>query len=329
MNDQIKTHELAGQFNTLTPEKVIHSVESAGHTPSGRVAILNSYENRVYRIELENGDSLVGKYYRPGRWRTETILEEHRFLRELADEEIPVAVPLALQNGQTIDEIQGIRFSLFPRVLGRSPQELNEESLRRVGHLIARIHNVGARNEAAHRIQLTPDTYGRQNLEYLLENNHIPVEAAKHYELTVLGLLERIEPMFREVSLQRIHGDCHFGNLIETQKGITFLDFDDMVMGPVVQDIWMLVPSIDAHGLEQRKILLEAYQEFREFDATQLRLIEPLRALRFIHYSTWIARRFEDPAFQRTFSYFGTLQYWQDEINDLREQIARIDSYYC
>ncbi len=329
MKDQIKTHELAQVFNELTPEKVIHSVESAGHEPTGRVAILNSYENRVYRIELENGDSLVGKYYRPGRWSNETILEEHQFLKELADEEIPTVVPLTLRNGSTIDEINGIRFSLFPRVLGRSPQEMDAEMLKIVGHLIARIHNVGARSRAMHRISLTPATYGRQNLEYLLENNHIPEEAARLYELVVRGLLERIEPMFEGVALQRIHGDCHFGNLIETRQGITFLDFDDMVMGPVVQDIWMLVPSIDALGLEQRKVLLAAYQEIRDFDATQLRLIEPLRALRFVHYSTWIARRFQDPTFQRMFSYFGTLQYWQNEINDMREQIARIDDFYC
>ncbi|MBN2715771.1 MAG: serine/threonine protein kinase [Deltaproteobacteria bacterium] len=328
MTDAIKSHDLAHVFNELTPEKVIHSVESAGHEPTGRVAILNSYENRVYRIELENGDSLVGKYYRPGRWSNETILEEHAFLKELAAEEIPTAVPLTLQNGSTIDEINGIRFSLFPRVIGRSPQEMDDEALKRTGRLIARIHNVGERQKALHRLELTPATYGKKNLEYLLENNHIPVEAAKHYELTVLGLLERIDAMFTHAPLQRIHGDCHFGNLIETRDGFSFLDFDDMVMGPVVQDIWMLVPSIDAHGMKQREVLLEAYREFRAFDDFQLRLIEPLRALRFIHYSTWIARRFDDPTFQRMFSYFGTLQYWQNEINDLREQIARIDNFY-
>lgn len=329
MTDDIKSHELAHVFNELTPEKVIHSVESAGHMPTGRVAILNSYENRVYRIELENGESLVGKYYRPGRWSNETIFEEHQFLKELAAEEIPTSVPLTLQNGSTIDEIGGIRFSLFPRVLGRSPQEMDDEMLKITGRLIARIHNVGARQKASHRLELTPEVYGRANLEYLLENNHIPVEAAKHYELTVIGLLERIGPMFNHASLQRIHGDCHFGNLIETRDGFTFLDFDDMVMGPVVQDIWMLVPSVDEHGMQQRKVLLRAYQEFRDFDPTELRFIEPLRALRFIHYSTWIAKRFDDPTFQRMFSYFGTLQYWQNEINDLREQIARIDNFYC
>ena len=329
MTDEIKSHALAHVFNELTPEKVIHSVESAGHVPTGRVAILNSYENRVYRIELENGESLVGKYYRPGRWSNDTILEEHQFLKELAAEEIPTSVPLTLQSGSTIDEINGIRFSLFPRILGRSPQEMDDDMLKLAGHLIARIHNVGARHKATHRLSLTPETYGLQNLNFLLENDCIPEEAARLYELTVHGLMERISPMFSDVTLQRIHGDCHFGNLIETRDGFTFLDFDDMVMGPVVQDIWMLVPSIDEHGMHQRKVLLSAYQEIRDFDATQLRLIEPLRALRFIHYSTWIAKRFDDPTFQRMFSYFGTLQYWQNEVNDLREQIARIDNFYC
>lgn len=303
------------------------SVESAGHHPTGRVVILNSYENRVYRLELEDGNWLVGKYYRPGRWSNETILDEHHFLKELAAEEIPVAVPLTLRNGSTIDEIDNIRFSLFPRIMGRSPQEMGEEELQRAGRLIARIHNVGERCPAEHRLSLTPEVYGVQNLEYLLENDHIPSEAKKNYELTVLGLIERISLMFTHAPLQRIHGDCHFGNLIDTPNGVTFLDFDDMVMGPVVQDIWMLCPSIDDHGLRQRDTLLDAYQEFRTFDESQLRLIEPLRALRFVHYSAWIARRFEDPTFKKTFSYFGTLQYWQNEINDLREQIARIDNY--
>lgn len=327
MEIKIQTHALATEFNNLTPDKVLNSVAAAGCEPTGRFVILNSYENRVYRLELEDGSWLVGKYYRPGRWTNETIFDEHRFLAELEEEEIPVSVPLKLKNGSTISEIDGIRFSLFPRVIGRSPQEMNEESLQRAGRLIARIHNVGERQVASNRLSLTPHVYGAQNLAYLLEHDHIPVEARENYAVTVKTLLERIEVLFSNVSSQRIHGDCHFGNLIETMNGITFLDFDDMVMGPVVQDIWMLVPSIDDHGLRQRDILVEAYQEFRTFNEYELRLIEPLRALRFIHYTTWIAKRFHDPIFLRTFSYFGTLQYWQNEINDLREQIARIDHF--
>jgi len=325
MADSIKEHPLAGQFNRLEPEQVIDAVEQGGNRCTGRFVILNSYENRVYQLQLEDESWVVGKFYRPGRWSRETILAEHDFLAELAEVEIPVACPLELGSGSTIGEVAGIYFSLFPRVGGRSPEELDDEQARVLGRLIARIHNIGAMRDTPHRIRLDVETYGRRNLEYLLEHDVLPAEARDIYAATVEMLLKRIEPRFAGVPYHRIHGDCHLANLIQTGKGPTFLDFDDMVIGPAVQDIWMLVPSYDEYGQRQRAVLLDAYGEFRDFEHSWLRLVEPLRALRFIHYSTWIARRWDDPTFKRTFSYFGTLQYWQKEIQDLREQIARID----
>ena len=325
MNAAINDHPLATRYNQLTPESVFQAVEVGGRRCTGRFIILNSYENRVYQLELDDDSWVVGKFYRPGRWSRETILDEHRFLAELEAEEIPVAAAVDLGDGNTIGEVSGIMYALFPRIGGRSPQELTDEQTKIAGRLIARIHNVGSRSEAPHRMKLTPETYGRDNLGFLLKNEIIPVEARDIYEATVHSLLARMEPLFLSVPVHRIHGDCHYANLIETSRGYTFLDFDDMVMGPAVQDIWMLVPSFDEYGQRQRDILLEAYGEMRTFETSWLRLVEPLRALRFIHYSTWIARRWQDPIFKKTFAHFGTLQYWQKEIQDLREQIARLD----
>jgi Ser/Thr protein kinase RdoA (MazF antagonist) len=324
MNDTIKQHPLADRFNRLIPDQVLDAVEQGGTRCTGRFIILNSYENRVYQLELEDESWVVGKFYRPGRWSKETILAEHSFLAELSAVEIPVAAPNELSPGETIGEIDGIYFSLFPRIGGRSPQELDNEQLAVLGRLIARVHNIGADRETTHRMRLTPETSGADNLKYLLQNDCIPVEARDIFAQTVEQLISSIEPLFTDVPVHRIHGDCHLANLIWTPNGPTFLDFDDMVVGPAVQDIWMLVPSFDTYGAEQRTALLKSYIDFRDFDPTWLRLIEPLRALRFVHYATWIARRWEDPTFKRTFTHFGTLQYWQKEIQDLREQIGRI-----
>ncbi len=318
-------HPLADQFHRLTPDDVFDAVEAGGRRCTGRFIILNSYENRVYQLELDDGTMVVGKFYRPGRWSREAILDEHRFLAELHAQEVPVVLPLELEPGETLGEVQGIPYALFPRVGGRAPEELTDEQLRILGRLLARIHNVGASGAAASRLALTPATYGTANLELLLERALIHDQVRAAYAATVYALVQRIELMFRHVPAHRIHGDCHLGNLLWTPDGPMFLDFDDMCVGPAAQDVWMLVPSADAEGDRQRETLLEAYREFRDFDRAWLRLVEPLRALRYVHYATWVARRWRDPTFQRTFTHFGTQQYWEREVQDLREQIARID----
>lgn len=319
------THALAGKFNDLTPENILDAVEAGGRRCTGRFIILNSYENRVYQLELDDESMVVGKFYRPGRWSKAAILAEHQFLRELHEVEIPVAMPIDLGDGETVRNVDGIYYSLFERKGGRNPEELGDEQTQMLGRLIARIHNIGAVAPAPERINLNPASYGRANLDFLLSHEIIPLDAVENYKVTVEALLMRIEPLFLGVKNIRIHGDCHFGNVLWTPDGATFLDFDDMANGPAVQDVWMLVPSYDDYGKRQRELLIEAYEAFREFDRTELRLIEPLRALRYIHYSSWIARRWDDPIFKRTFEYFGTVQYWQRETQDLREQIGRID----
>lgn len=330
MTDQpFGEHPLAGRFNHLTPDHVFDAVEVGGERCTGRFIVLNSYENRVYQLELDDGRMVVGKFYRPGRWSREALLDEHRFLFELEEAEVPVAVPMRLAGDETVGdlggEVAGIHYALFRRVGGRAPDELDDEQLGVLGRLLARIHNVGAGGTAPHRSRLTPDSYGLANLRFLLDNDVIPSEARDNYARTVEHLVQRIEPLFAGVPMHRIHGDCHPGNLLWTPQGPIFLDFDDMLTGPAVQDVWMLVPSYDAEGRRQREVLLEAYRSFRDFDPAWLRLVEPLRALRFVHYATWIARRWDDPVFKRTFAHFGTVVYWQREIQDLREQLARID----
>jgi len=325
MEGDFEHHPLADQFHQLTPEHVLDAVEAVGQRCTGRFSILNSYENRVYQLEFEDGTFVVGKFYRPGRWSRAAIAQEHAFIAELDELEIPVARPLELSPGETIGEVDGILYALFPRIGGRTPQELSDEQVKMLGRLIARIHNVGAVRDAPDRRQLTVDTYGYDNLDFLWDEDLIPPEAAENYAATVEALLERIEPMMEHIPCHRIHGDCHLSNLVWTPRGPTFLDFDDMVHGPAMQDVWMMVPSFDQEGARQRNVLIEAYREFRDFSDTWIRLVEPLRSLRFINYCTWIARRFLDPYFQRTFSHFGTVQFWQREIQDLQEQIARID----
>ena len=231
---------------------------------------------------------------------------------------------MELTPGETLAQVEGI-WPHFSCIGGRAPQELDDEQVRIVGRLLGRIHNVGARNDAPARIRLTTQTYGRDNLQYLIDEEVLPPEARDGYAAGVNALLERIEPLFVDVPVHRVHGDCHLGNLIWTPRGPTFLDFDDSLVGPAVQDVWMLVPSADDEGRRQRELLLEAYRQFRDFPSAWLRLVEPLRALRYIQYATWIARRRHDPIFPRTWTHFGTLQYWQLQMQDIREQIARID----
>jgi Ser/Thr protein kinase RdoA (MazF antagonist) len=324
--DDLTTHPLAERFFRLTPESVLSAVEVGGLRATGRFLILNSYENRVYQLELEDGRMVVGKFYRPGRWSEAAILAEHRFLAELEAEEIPVAAPLELEPGRTLGEVEGIYYALFPRVGGRAPEEPSDEQLRILGHYLARIHNAGARRVESDRPRIDPDTYGAENLAWLLAEGALPPEVRDLYASTVEVLLKRIRPLFLEVPCHRIHGDCHLNNLLWSQAGATFLDFDDFGTGPAMQDLWLLAAASDQEGHRQRDVLCEAYAEMRDFDPAWLRLVEPLRALRFIRYSTWIARRIKDPAFQRTFGHFGSLRYWQQEAQDLREQIARIDN---
>jgi len=308
-------------FFNLTPEIVMKAVEQSGFTPTGHCMALNSYENRVYDIKLEDDSHVVAKFYRPGRWSEEQIQEEHEFLFELKSEEITVCEPLHFADGKTIHQIQGIYYALWPRTGGRSADEFSDSQLQVLGRLLARIHNTGAAKETVSRMTLTGDSYGLQPLAFLEENDFLPVNCRTRYADAVKEIVEIYETLCKDVPLHRIHGDCHFGNLLYGNEGWFFLDFDDFLAGPAVQDVWMLVPARDQEGLRQREVFIEAYRMFRDFDASWLRLIEPLRALRFIRYAAWIAKRWDDPAFPPAFPHFGTASYWEDETQDLEDQV--------
>ncbi len=323
-------------FFELTPERILQSVESAGYQCTGRCMAMNSFENRVYDLELENEqgsggavqrNKIVAKFYRPGRWTKEQILEEHQFLLDLQEAEIPVIAPIPFPDGETLKlTLQGeIFYALFPKVGGRAPDEFTPEQLRQVGRLTARIHTVGAARKALHRRTLMPETYNRVELNWMLSGNLIPLEFRSRYTQLVLEILKVAQAQFQNVPMHRVHGDCHPGNLLwHPTQGAFFLDFDDMMNAPAAQDLWLLVPGRDEESLRMREHLLEGYEEMRGLDRTQLKLVESLRALRFIHYSVWLAQRWADPAFPRAFPQFGTHRYWQDETEDLERQLALI-----
>ncbi len=319
-------------FFELTPERVLEAVEKAGLICSGRCLALNSFENRVYDVELEeeaapSARRRVVKFYRPGRWSSEQILEEHLFLRDLVEAEIPAIAPIPFSDspGDTLRATpQGIFYAIFPKVGGRAPGELSDDQLIRVGRLLARVHVVGASRAAPHRIQISPETYGEANLTYLLDR-WLPAEFRGRYEAAAKEVLALSRAGFADAPVQRLHGDCHLGNLLMNSEGhFFFLDFDDMVRGPPIQDVWLLVSGRDEAARAQRSLLLEGYEELRAFDRKTLGLIEPLRALRFIHYTAWVARRWDDPAFPAAFPQFNTHRYWNDETADLEQQVRLI-----
>jgi Ser/Thr protein kinase RdoA (MazF antagonist) len=308
-------------FFNLTPEHILEAVEKTGRRSTGRCFALNSLENRVYEVEMEDGSKVVGKFYRPGRWSREQILEEHQFLKDLVESEIPVVPPMILHTGTTLAEAEGgILFSVFPKVQGRAPAELQEDQLVQLGRLIGRLHAVGAQKEASHRLKINPETYGIAPLKFL-KDNWLPPECAGRYVTVVEEIIKIITPWFDGIETHRIHGDCHLGNLLYSKDGPFFLDFDDMVTGPPVQDMWLIIPGQDDEARRFRDVFLEGYTEMRKFDQSTLRLVEPLRALRIVHYSAWVAKRWQDPAFPRVFTEFNTSRYWESEILDLTKQL--------
>lgn len=314
-------------FDRLQPQTILHAIESAGYMPTGEYTQLNSYENRVFDVRLEvsrnapdPSDRVIVKFYRPRRWSLEAIRDEHEFLADLQREGIPAVAPLPLENGQSILNFEGFELAIFPRVVGRMPQEFLAGELRQVGRTLARIHNVGSRKKARHRPSLNAKTYGWQVLPRL--ERFVYPELWRRYENVCTALLEHLDENLDENSFIRIHGDCHKGNLLHTGKEFFFVDFDDFCNGPTVQDFWMLLSGSldeDTAGEEQEEICL-GYEELREIP-DDWHLFEPLRALRIISYGAWIANRWNDPFFQKIFPAFTTYAYWLDELNRL-EQIA-------
>ncbi len=315
-------------YQGLTPDVVLDAVESAGHRCDGRLLALNSYENRVYQVGREEGPPLVAKFYRPGRWSDEAILEEHAFTLELAEREIPVVPPLRDAAGRTLHHFQGFRFALAPRCPGRAPELDDPDTLRWMGRFIGRIHAVGALGPFAHRPALTVASYGDESLAFLLENSFIPPDLEPAYRSVAEDVLARVRAAYAragQVALIRLHGDCHPGNVLWSESGPHFVDFDDCRMGPAIQDMWMLLSGDRGAMTGQLLDFLEGYEEFHDFDPAELHLLEALRTLRLLHYSAWLARRWADPAFPASFPWFNTQRYWQDQVLALREQAALLD----
>ena len=311
-------------FFRLTPDRVLEAVERAGFLPTGHCFPLNALENRVYDVRVDDDTHLVVKFYRPGRWSREAILEEHQMLFALLEAEIPVCAPLVQSDGESLHTAHGMQYAIWPRTGGRSPDELSDDEVAVLGHLLARIHNTGEALHLSHRRTLTAEHVVYEALDVLDDGDFLPPHCADRYRVAANGVAEVYEERSEGVPIHPIHGDCHVGNLLRGNDGWFFLDFDDMVRGPAAQDVWMLLPGRDAWAAQQREVLVEAYREFRPFDTRWLELIEPLRAFRFVFYAGWIAKRWGDPSFPDAFPHFGTDEYWENETRDLEEQLDRI-----
>jgi len=314
-------------YSELTPDRALNALASIGLRPDGRLLSLNSYENRVYQTWMEEGPPLVAKFYRPARWSDAQILEEHSFSRELADREIPVVAPLVVA-GATLHAFEGFRFTVFPRRGGRAPELDDVQTLEWIGRFLGRIHAVGATRDFRERPALDLDSYGVEPREWLLASGLIPAELVEAWTRATALALEGARRCYEragKVTGIRLHGDCHGGNVLWTDAGPHFVDFDDCRTGPAVQDLWMLLSGDRESMARQLANVLAGYEDFSEFDPRELHLVEALRTLRLIHYSAWIARRWDDPAFPAAFPWFGTQRYWQDRILELREQIAAME----
>ena len=315
-------------FAGLTPDCVMNAVDAAGFRCDGRLLALNSYENRVYQVGVEDGPPLVAKFYRPGRWSDAAIREEHGFVRELAEHELPVVAALPLADGASLGLFAGFRYALFPRQGGRAPELEAGAAFEQMGRLLGRMHAVGALRPFRERPALDIASFGEEPLAYLLAQGWLPPDLAEAYRGVAVHALERVracQARAGAVKTLRLHGDCYPGNILWTGGGPHFVDFDDSRTGPAVQDLWMLLAGGREERTRQLADLLAGYESFNDFDRRELHLVEALRTLRLIHYAAWLARRWNDPAFPAAFPWFNTPRYWQERILELREQLALMD----
>ena len=314
-------------YDALTPDAVIAAVESTGRVCDGRLLALNSYENRVYQVGIEDDEPLIAKFYRPGRWSRDQILEEHAFTLELQDAGLQVVAPLPDAQGRTLSRHETFQVALFPRRGGHAP-EPGGGLLELLGRSLGRLHAIAATRRFRYRQTLELEQYGRGSRDFLLEHDFIPAELVPAYESLADTLLERMRQILdarTTTRTQRLHGDCHVGNLLWRGENLWFVDFDDCLNGPAVQDLWMLLAGEREQQLRQLSELIEGYSMFHTFNAGELALVETLRTLRLMHYSAWLARRWNDPAFPRSFPWFNTGRYWAEHILALREQQAALD----
>ncbi|MBV1916215.1 MAG: serine/threonine protein kinase [Pseudomonadales bacterium] len=314
-------------FERLTPEFLLDAVESLGYLCDGRLFPLNSYENRVYQVGIEEAEPLICKFYRPDRWTKEQIFEEHRFCYELVEQEIPVVAPMKNDNGESLFEYDGFQFALFVRRGGHAPELDNLDHLLILGRLMGRIHLVGAVQPFEHRPTIDSQSYGHKSAE-LVGQHHIPDSLKESYVSLTRDLLQLVDEKIAavgEVPLIRCHGDCHVGNILWRDDTPHFVDFDDARMAPAIQDLWMFLSGDRSQQIGQLSELIEGYNEFGDFQPRQLGLIEPLRTLRILHHTAWLAQRWDDPAFPKAFPWFNTERYWGEHILELREQMFALD----
>ena len=313
-------------YSKLTPDTVIDAIESLGFLSDLRVFPLNSYENRVYQIGIEDADPLIAKFYRPGRWTREQILEEHQFCFALNALEIPVIAPLKI-NDASLFEFKGYRFSLYPRRGGHAPDLENLDTLHTLGQHLGRIHKVGQTERFSYRPEITLATFGENSQTFILDNHFIPASLLDAYKAISDQVIEQIANGLQRVDYDtlRLHGDCHPGNILARPDSLYLVDLDDARNGPAVQDLWMLISGEHTSQQAQISSLLEGYEEFCEFNTAELALIEPLRALRILHYAGWLAKRWQDPAFPLAFPWFNSERYWAEHILELKEQSSRLN----
>lgn len=313
-------------YDPLTPDCVIDAVEAAGYRCDARLLALNSYENRVYQVGIEDDQPVIAKFYRPDRWQREQILEEHQFTLELADADISVVAPLADSAGNTLQEYNGFSFALFPRRGGYPPELDNFDNLLVLGRTLGRIHAVGGAASFKHRQSICVQRMLADSRDFLLAE-FIPDALREAYDTLTRDLLERVTTLYAEVEPEdqiRVHGDCHVGNILWRDDTAHFVDLDDCCTAPAVQDLWMFLSGERHQQQLQLSELIEGYSEFCDFQPRQLRWVEALRTLRIVNYAAWLGRRWQDPAFPRSFTWFNTERYWAEQILELREQLAAL-----
>ena len=313
-------------FHDLTPDRVISLVETAlGVRCTNLFRPLNSYINRVYELEREDGGGLVAKFYRPGRWSTDALLDEHDFMRALVAAAVPIVAPLTLRDGGTLGGDGGLHFAVYPKKSGRIYDEYSDDQWLELGRLLGRVHTVGAGLHPRDRITMAPDKSTRSQVDYILAGAFVPPDLTGQFKDLTNTLINEVGPMFRDCEMICIHGDCHISNLIyRPGESFYIIDFDDMAVGPPVQDFWMLLPGYRGDSLPEIDIFLEGYETFRHFDRRTLGLIGPLRAMRFIHYMAWCAHQVAEDGHSRVAPDFGSNDYWLRELRDLAEQMERI-----
>ena len=320
-------HSAIAPFDALTPLVVAEAAESIGIEPSGRLFALNSYENRVYQLGDEDGALWVLKFYRPARWTDQQIGEEHSFTFELAAAELPVAAPLT-RDGTSLFVHQRMRFAAFPYLAGRAPELDDLATMTLLGRALARIHAIGARTRFAHRPALTLERLGNQARTFVIRSGFVPEALTEQYARVseqVIGRVRQSFEGFGPLPAVRIHGDCHGGNILWRQQGPLFVDLDDCMSGPRIQDLWMFLAGDAAAQQATWAALMEGYELFGEFDYAELMLVESLRSLRILHHAGWIAHRWHDPAFPRAFPWFADSRFWERHIADLFEQLSAMD----